>query len=210
MPTSTSALLARTPLARTPLNRTPLDPAPLDRTTPACAQRPELFQDPLLEEPPTTNASAADRRRHAGLVATAASACRGCPLMTACLHRAVVDHDVAGYVGGTTARQRVEIRRRLGIVVEPEDFDTLAGVLGGSRPVDHDEVLRLRAAHPDESLEVLAGRLGCSLSTVKRHLRRERTTPSTPAVRTPRPGPRQVLAAAAEVVNPAGAPSRAA
>ncbi len=177
---------------------------------PTCVRQAELFQDVLLEEPPTTDASAADHRRHASLVATAAAGCRSCPLVTDCLYRAVVDHDVAGYAGGTTARQRIEIRRRLGVVVEPEDFDTLAGVLGGSRPVDHDEVLRLRAAHPDESLEVLAGRLGCSLSTVKRHLRRERNAPSVPKAHAPRPGLQQVLAAAAEVTSGGKAPSRAA
>ena len=60
----------------------------------------------------------------------------------------------------------------------PEDFDSLAGVVGGQRTVDHDEVVRLRRAHPDESLERIARRLGCSLSTVKRHLRRERNEPA--------------------------------
>ena len=54
-----------------------------------------------------------------------------------------------------------------------------AFVVGGQRTVDHDEVVRLRRAHPDESLERLARRLGCSLSTVKRHLRRERNQPTS-------------------------------
>jgi len=41
-------------------------------------------------------------------------------------------------------------------------------------------VLAARAAFPDDSLEALAHRLDCSLSTVKRHLRRARkeTAPS--------------------------------
>jgi AraC-like DNA-binding protein len=93
--------------------------------------------------------------------------------------------------------------------VQPEDFDTLAGVIGG-RQIDHTEVLRLRAAHPDESLETLAGRLGCSLSTVKRHLRRERTAPSVPAVAGSRPKLREVLAAAAEVTATGRSRARAA
>jgi hypothetical protein len=38
----------------------------------------------------------------------------------------------------------------------------------------------LRAAHPDDSLEALAARLDCSLSTVKRHLRRARREASAP------------------------------
>lgn len=177
--------------------------APARATGPVCASAPRVFQDPLLEEPPAAGAPAEDRRRYADLVAGAQDACRACPLVVDCLYRAVVEHDVAGFVGGTTARQRVEIRRRLDVVVQPEDFDTLAGVLGGNRPVDHDEVLRVRAAHPDETLEVLAVRLGCSLSTVKRHLRRERNHPSAPRPVAVRPSRRQVLEATLAVTRPA-------
>ena len=53
-----------------------------------------------------------------------------CPLMAHCLYEAVVRHDVAGYAAGTTAAQRVKIRALLGISVEPENLDTLAGVIG--------------------------------------------------------------------------------
>ena len=199
---STSAILSPTrPIAGLPVPTRPV---------PACAGRARLFQDPLLEEPLPTGAPAADRRRQADLAAAAGAVCQRCPLVAACLYRAVVEHDVAGYVAGTTARQRTEIRRRLGVVVPSEDFDTAAGVLGGHRQVDHGEVLRLRAAHPDESLEVLAGRLGCSLSTVKRHLRRERTTPSAPEPVRPRPRLVDVLAARAEVAAAGRAGARAA
>lgn len=180
----------------------PAFPAPgtASAPQPSCARLPRLFQDPLLEEAPGAGSTAAERHRYAELVSAAATACRSCPLVTACLYRAVVEHDVAGYVGGTTPGQRVEVRRRLGVVVPQENLDSLAGVVGGPL-VDHDEVLRLRAAHPDESLEVLAGRLGCSLSTVKRHLRRERTTPSRPQPAAPKPRLVQVLAAVAEVTR---------
>lgn len=177
--------------------------------TAVCSVLPEVFQHPLLEEPPTRAARTSERRQYADLVATAAAACHRCPLITSCLYRAVVEHDVAGFVGGTTVRQRGEVRRRLGVTVRPEDLDTLAGVVGG-RQVDHAEVLRLRAAHPDESLEVLAGRLGCSLSTVKRHLRRERTTPSRAGAGEPKPRPGQVLAIAADVTGSVRTASRAA
>ena len=111
----------------------------------------------------------------------------------------MVRHDVAGFVGGTTVRQRNEIRRRLGLVVEAEDLDTLAGVVGGARQIDHDEVLRLRRANPDETLEQLAQRLGCSLSTIKRHLRRERDEPA-PRRAVTRPMPTQVLQVTSAVV----------
>jgi hypothetical protein len=178
----------------------PAGPSRRAGALPPCTGLPEVFQHPLLEEEPAAGSRAAEQRRHAALVAAAAAACGGCPFITACLYRAVTEHDVAGYVAGTTARQRLEIRHRLGVVVPPENLDTLAGVVGAGC-VDHDEVLRLRAAHPDESLEVLAGRLGCSLSTVKRHLRRERTAPTAPSTGRPRPRLREVLAAAADVTQ---------
>ena len=197
----TTTLAPRTaPVAR-PSSPAPAA-APARLSGPVCAGLSRVFQDPLLEEPPATGGPAQDRRRYADLVTGAQDACQACPVVVDCLYRAVVEHDVAGYVGGTTARQRVEIRRRLGVVVQPEDFDTLAGVLGGNRPVDHDEVLRVRAAHPDETLEVLAVRLGCSLSTVKRHLRRERNHPSAPRPLAVRPSRRQVLEATLAVTRP--------
>jgi hypothetical protein len=160
-----------------------------------------LFLDPALESEPVASAPARVRRQYAALAAEATEVCASCPLLSACLYRAVVEYDVAGFVAGTTERQRSAIRARLDVAVEPEDFDSLAGVVGGQRTVDHDEVVRLRRAHPDESLERLARRLGCSLSTVKRHLRKERNQPaaaSEPARN--RPSEAQVRRAAAEVL----------
>jgi hypothetical protein len=182
---------------------------PTARRGPACVSNPEIFQHPLVEDPPRGGLTRADRDRQTRLVGRARATCGECPLRAACLYDAVVRHDVAGFAGGTTARQRTEIRRRLGVVVEPEDLDTLAGVVGGARQIDHDEVLRLRRAHPDETLEQLAHRLGCSLSTIKRHLRRERHEPTRrPAVT--RPLPVQVLQVSAAVVVGAPAASCAA
>lgn len=179
------------------------------RRGPACASAPEVFQDPLVEDPPRAALSRADRERQTRLLAAARATCEACPLRTPCLYAAVVRHDVAGFVAGTTARQRNEIRRRLGIVVETEDLDTLAGVVGGARQIDHDEVMRLRRANPDETLEQLAQRLGCSLSTVKRHLRRERREPA-PRRKMTRPMPVQVLQVTAAVVGGSGQVRRAA
>jgi hypothetical protein len=161
-----------------------------------------VFQDPLLEEPLAGNAPATVRRQYAALVGAAQQACHSCPLIEDCLYAAVVQHDVAGYVGGTTPEQRFRIRRALQISVHPEDLDSLAGVTGRHRQVDHDQVVRLRPAHPDESLETLARRLGCSLSTVKRHLRRERRKPSVRRAEPPKPTLSQVLAAAEKVTSP--------
>ena len=198
----TSARSAATRLAASPQRRSDASrPRRDDRDRPACTDFPELFLDVALESEPVVSAPARVRRQYAALAAEATEICAACPLLTACLYRAVVDYDVAGFVAGTTQRQRGEIRARLGVVVEAEDFDSLAGVVGGQRTVDHDEVVRLRRAHPDESLERIARRLGCSLSTVKRHLRRERNEAPAAARRgTTRPTETAVRRAAAEIL----------
>ena len=184
-----------------PLSPVTLAPRRVEPSRPACADVPELFLDPALETEPIASAPARVRRRYEALAAEATEVCASCPLLTACLYRAVVDHDVAGFVAGTTEKQRLQVRARLGVKVEPEDFDTLAGVVGGQRTVDHDEVVRLRRAHPDESLERIAHRLGCSLSTVKRHLRKERNQPTVVAAAVkPRPAESQVRRATAEIL----------
>lgn len=139
-----------------------------------CIRHASLFQDPLVEEPPRTSAPASIRRRYRMLAEQAAQVCDDCPLQERCLYSAVVDHDVAGIAAGTTQRERAAIRRELNIIVEPEDFDALAGVSGSNQPVNHDEVVRLHRLNQHEPLDALAERLGCSLSTVKRHLRYER------------------------------------
>lgn len=168
-----------------------------------CVENSTLFQDTLLEEPPAAGAPVQVRRRSQALEHQAEALCSSCPLMVECLYAAVVRHDVSGFVAGTTQRQRHAIRRELGITVDPEDFDTLAGVTGRHRPVDHEEVLRLRHANPQESLETLAQRLGCSLSTIKRHLRKARN--ATEPTRTVKAAPTReaVLNAYARVMRPA-------
>lgn len=170
-----------------------------------CVDFADLFQDPRLEEPPAASASAQSRRQYAALAARASNVCTTCPLMDKCLYDAVVNHDVAGFVAGTTSQQRQQIRERLAITVEPEDFDTIAGVTARHRQIDHDEVLRLRKANPHESLETLANRLGCSLSTVKRHLRRARAEGESTITRL-RPAPTitmaQVKSALAMIMHP--------
>jgi hypothetical protein len=175
-------------------------------TKQGCIEFSKLFQHPLLEEPPTGSASAEQRRQHRMLTRKAENICRECPLLTSCLYNAVVKYDVAGFVAATTARQRLEIRTNLGITVAPEDFDTLAGVTARHRQIDHEEVVRLRYANPHESLETLAHRLGCSLSTVKRHLRRHRNeTGRTRTTQQPLPSMHTVYVAFRQVVSPVSA-----
>ena len=203
---SRTAAVPATPRSSRPTGQVRPDPvgsplADAKSATPACADQRGLFLDPALEQEPVPSASARLRRRYADLAHQATDVCAACPLLSACLYRAVVEYDVAGFVAGTTERQRQQIRSRLGVQVEPEDFDTLAGVVGGRRAVDHDEVVRLRRVHPDEGLERIAHRLGCSLSTVKRHLRQERNRPAAPSKpRRPRPTQTEVRSAAAAIL----------
>ena len=168
-----------------------------EQTIPTCVEYTSLFHDPLLEvQAPPKNVD--ERRQLMMMQRKAENLCLDCPLMTRCLYTAVVAHDVAGFVAGTTPRQRAEMRGLLGVRPQPEDLDTLAGVSAPNRQVDHDEVVRLRHANPYESLESIAQRLGCSLSTVKRHLRKARSIRGDSSPATPRrvpPSLEQVMTA---------------
>lgn len=176
----------------------------LSQASPTCVDTPEVFLHPLLEEPLPAAATSETRRRHAQVAGKAEAACLACPLFASCLYDAVVRHDVNGYVAATTQRQRIEIRHVLRITVAPEDLDTLAGVSARNRQVDNAEVLRLRNANPHESLETIAQRLGCSLSTVKRHLRRARQSVPTTELKVVPPSREQVVQAFLDVVAPRG------
>lgn len=170
--------------------------APRTSARPVCADLPEVFHHPALSEP-TSQWPAPVRNE---LRERAAAACSECPVASQCLYDAVVSYDVAGFAAGTTEAERRRIRIRLGVRVEPENMDTLAGISGGGRPLDREEVLRLRQANPTETLEQLAMRLGCATSTVKRHLRKARRGEGchTP---TARPTHEQVAAAASGLVG---------
>lgn len=167
----------------------------------ACIDNPSLFQHPMLEEPSVVRHDTGGQRQATLLATRAATVCADCPLFRSCLYEAVVNHDVAGFVAGTTEAQRGRIRAALKVRVEKEDFDAIAGVVRDNRQVNHDEVVRLRQAHPSESLEVIAMRLGCSLSTVKRHLRRARANPGEAKLAVVKPTMERVIAAFAAVVG---------
>jgi len=155
---------------------------------PACAADPDLYLHPLLESPPSrSKVTKAVWEEYRGLLGQVRNACAACPMFVDCLYSAVAQVDVAGYVGCTTPSERRRIRSMLGVAIEPEDLDAAAGVRGERRPVDHEAVVAMRAAHPDESLEQIAGRLECSLSTVKRHLRRARRGSPEPEPERPSP-----------------------
>lgn len=155
-----------------------------------CLQASDLFQHPLVEDPPTGRDERAQR-----LAGRAVQLCESCPLLEQCLYSAVIEHDVAGIAGGTTPLQRTRIRRLLGVNVAREDLSDFAGTTREGRRLTDADVARARRADPDATLETIAERLGCSLSTVKRHLRQtRRATPAAVPVRS-RPSMAAVLAA---------------
>ena len=166
--------------------------------TSPCVTYSNVFLHPLLDDG-TTPASRGERREQQMLRSQAEQMCAACPLQARCLTEAVTKFDVAGFVAGTTKRQRQEIRARLGVYVAPEDLDTFAGVNSG-RQFDRYEIHRMRAANPDQPLSVIASKVGCSVSTVKRHLRRieEEGGAARPTSRT-MPSEAQVMAVATEV-----------
>lgn len=139
---------------------------------PPCAARPDAYLDERLHNLPVlTELSIAERERLSGLLMSVRRDCASCPILIECLYESVVEVDVFGYAACTTGGDRRRIREMLGIAVtEPvERFDRV-----GAGRVDHENVLALRRRHPSDTFAQLAARLGCSLSTVKRHLRRGR------------------------------------
>ena len=135
-----------------------------------CVEYTNVYLHPLLDETQSVN-NQTHRREQAMLRTQAEKMCAECPMFAQCLTNAVTKFDVSGFVAGTTRRQRQEIRARLGVSLEDDDFDSYAGVSSG-RQFDRAEIHRLRTANPNEPLSAIAARVGCSVSTVKRHLRR--------------------------------------
>ena len=117
------------------------------------------------------------------VVAQAHRRCAGCPMLVDCLYRAVVEVDVSGFVACTTEADRAAIRDSLGIVVETAAAGGYGPARLGAGPVDHDAVLAARSAYPKDTCQQLAERLGCSTSTIKRHLRRAREEAAEASVR---------------------------
>ncbi|MDR0435407.1 MAG: WhiB family transcriptional regulator [Propionibacteriaceae bacterium] len=173
------------------------------KETVACVAHAALYQHPLLED--SGLALTAEQRRTQGdLTRMAEEICLNCPMMAQCLYTAVVRYDVAGYAGGTTERQRLTMRSKLGWRVAPESLDVFTGCSSG-RQVEHEEVVRLRRANPTDSLETIAERLNCSVSTIKRHLRMERRGVvggmSKPKLKLVPPSREQVMTALREVIG---------
>jgi len=146
-----------------------------DSAIPPCAREPEVYQDENLHSTPRRDAmSPVEWRAFESLRAAAHRQCAACPMLVDCLYRAVVEVDVSGYAACTTEKDRARIRRELGIVLHPTATMVFGAPRVGAGPVDHEAVLQMRTAHPKDTCQQLAERLGCSTSTVKRHLRRAR------------------------------------
>jgi hypothetical protein len=160
----------------------------LDPVLPACADAPERFLDEQLQSAPST---AAEERRQSIARGRVQRACAACPLMIDCLYRAVVEVDVSGFVACTTEAERAKMRRSLGIDIAPAPLQSFGAPRVGGGPVNHEAVLAMRQTHPKDTCQQLAERLGCSMSTIKRHLRRERehqdavATPPAASAHTP-------------------------
>lgn len=145
-----------------------------------CAARPDLYLDERLTEPPLRHEfSASEWDSLTTQLATARKNCAGCPALFDCLYRAVVEVDVFGYAACTTPADRSRIRSMLGIEVLSPMVDAALALRSGKGPVDHETVMIVRRAHPEETFSQIAERLDCSLSTVKRHMRRARLDAET-------------------------------
>ncbi|MGJ9412984.1 transcription factor WhiB [Aeromicrobium sp. CF4.19] len=144
----------------------------IETPVPPCAHQPELFEDVAAVASTTSGSGtvAAVQER----LAVAHRSCAGCPMLVDCLYRAVVEVDVSGFVACTTEADRATIRRQLGIEVTQPTLAPYGTTRLGNGPVSHEMVVAVRHAHPKDTCQQLAERLGCSTSTIKRHLRRAR------------------------------------
>lgn len=150
---------------------------------PPCADAPEAYLDERLQTTSTSTLSAAEREKLGAAKAAVHRQCAGCPLLVDCLYRAVVEVDVSGYAACTTEAERALIRERLGIEVVQSTLTPYGAPRVGGGPVSHEAVLTARQAYPKDTCQQLAERLGCSTSTVKRHLRRDREQRAAEAAR---------------------------
>lgn len=163
-------------------------------TLPPCAMAPEMYQDEILLSPPSRREVSADQwRDYLAKRRAAHRRCAGCDVFAECLYRAVVEVDVSGFLACTSEAERRKLRRELGIEVQVDSSPYGTARVGGG-PVDHEAVIAARRAHPDETCRQLAERLGCSTSTIKRHLRQEREGRAPATVATmEKPSMEQVL-----------------
>ena len=100
----------------------------MTETTP-CVRYPDVFLHRLLDDG-TSPQSRAERQERDAITARAESLCARCPLLATCLTDAVTKFDVAGFVAGTTRRQRQAIRARLAVEVMAVASDVIRASRG--------------------------------------------------------------------------------
>src|SRR4051794_28764284 len=106
-------------------------PAENGVTATPCSTDIGLFLDPLLGEPPVKSTAPRETwQEYERLLLAARGACSTRPLLADCLYKAIAQTDVSGYVGCTTRKERIAIRKLLGVKLESEDFDSFAGARG--------------------------------------------------------------------------------
>src|SRR5215207_8498358 len=145
----------------------------LDPMSPPCTHEPEIYEH-LNATLSRSDSTPAEWDQLNAARAIAHRQCAGCPLMVECLYRAVVEVDVSGFAACTTETDRQLIRRQLGIEIKQPTTGQYGAPRVGGGPVSHEAVMTVRQAYPKDTCHQLAERLGCSTSTVKRHLRRAR------------------------------------
>ncbi len=171
-----------------------------DTILPPCADAPEAFLDESLQATSTSTMSAAERRHVDAARESVHRQCAGCPLLVDCLYRAVVEFDVSGYVACTTESDRLTMRALLGIEVPQSTLTPYGAPRVGGGPVSHEAVITARQAYPKDTCQQLAERLGCSTSTIKRHLRRDREQRAADMA-VPRPAVQQDVPTLDEVLD---------
>lgn len=156
-----------------------------------CVSNPELFRRVSDEEDRRRKLSSPTREAQraalmAQLVDAAEGCCRVCPLRRECLHDAVTGLPVAGFVAGTTSKDRRRLRATLE-VPRPVDVDLTHAATGrhqqGHR-ISVDDTIATMEAHPMWTVTQVAQHLGCAAVTIRRHLKRRRPDQGTG---TPRP-----------------------
>lgn len=142
---------------------------------PPCAEAPQMYQDEDLLSPPSRREVTANQWRvFQAKQALAHRRCAGCPVLAECLFHAVVEVDVSGFVACTSEADRRRMRRNLGLSPQLSATSNYGTSRVGGGPVSHEAVMAARRAYPDDTCRQLADRLGCSTSTIKRHLRKAR------------------------------------
>lgn len=136
-----------------------------------CVKNAHIFQHPLVEDQPRL-VDAKARKEQYFMICQAETVCLSCPVFDQCLYQSVAIAEVYGYAAATSQIQRRKIRKLLGLKTPAEDLDQFIGDTRPGRYLPDGEVIHTKKTNPTDSNSAIALRLGCSLSTVKRHIKK--------------------------------------